>query len=507
MKFPAVPWSPDQPALGSQFLTIAQNVIPGADHYRSFPSATAQGFDGMTGLAEGLTVGLRPTGEPVQFAASGGSIYRIPGRTVPVVDVSRDAEYGASYTILPNDRWRWAQYGSSQLAAQISEPLQYFDMSNISGNFRDVPNAPKAKFIARIRDFTVLGDIEEAPDGRIPYRLRWHGFNTATGLPDITQWTIGLDTRSDFQDVSDLGEMTGLTGGEFGVSLFRRGIARVDFGGQFLFEPRVVDNNIGCEVAGSVVQYGATTYFWSDEGVYRTSGGPAELVGTERVNRYLRGILDLGRTEDVWAHPDYGRGLIVWVVPITGASRLLVYRPALDRFSTLEVDLDSIGPTISFGLDLDDVTEFPDLDTDPRNLDDPALWTGGLLKLGGQVETGVGVDDYGYETETDLVAFDGTPLPGMLEWGEMEPGDGQRFLLTRAQIYHEGGTAQVVIGSREKLAGDGSNVVYSTPFNQQSDGFYRFRREGRYHRLRILLNDEWQTLRGADVRGAALGMR
>lgn len=505
MKFAAAPWLPDQPDFGNPGMTLARNVIPGADHYLPFPAATTRGIEGMLGQAEGLTVGLAPTGTPVQFSASGGVIYRIPGLTTPPIDVSRDAEYELPYNMLSNDRWRWVQYGNLQLAAQISEPLQGFDLSNLSGTFEDVLNAPKARYVARIRDFTMLGYVDEAPDGPVPYRLRWHGFNTATGLPDITEWTISLETRSDFQDVSDLGEMTGLTGGEFGIALFRRGIARIDFGGQFLFEPRVVDDNLGCEVPGSVAQYGAATYFWNEEGIFRTRGGPAEPVGHERVNRHLRRILDSGHLEGTWAFPDYGRGLIVWLVPIAGGVSLLVYRPSVDRFTEVEASLDSLGPTMSFGLDLDDPDEFPDLETDPRNLDNPALWLGGLLRLGGQVEDASEGD--GYETGTDIASFDGQALAGELEWGELEPGDGQRFQVNRAQVYHTGGTAQVSIVSREAMAGAGASPVVNGPYSPQSDGIYRFKANGRYHKLRVQIDGGWQDVRGADARGAPLGMR
>lgn len=506
MKLQTGPWLPDQPDFANPGLIRAENVIPAGGHYRSFPSASTLGILGMTGPAEGITVGLRPTADAVLFAGSGGVLWRIPGLVTPPVNVSRDAEYDTPYTMLPGDRWRFVQYGNLLLATNLREPIQSNDLVNAANAFGDLPNAPKARYIARIRDFVVLGYIDEPPDGEAPYRLRWHGFNTATGLPDITEWTVSLETRSDFQDVSDLGVMTGLTGGQFGIALFRRGLARIDFGGQFLFEPRVVDNNIGCMVPGSVVQYGAETYFWSDEGIFKTAGGPAVPVGTERVNRYLRNNLDLGRIDEVWAQPDYSRGIIVWILPLTGGSRLLVYRPAVDQFSTLEVDIDSLGPMISFGLDLDDETEFPDLDTDPRNLDDPSLWESGLLRLGGQLEDVEFDLDYGaYETGTDLVSFDGSPLEGLLEWSEMEPGDGSRFCVNWGVVYHEGGAAQIVIRSREQVAGAQSSLVTYGPYNPQSDGIFRFKANGRYHRARVLMTGDWQSIRGLDARGARLG--
>jgi hypothetical protein len=99
-------------------------------------------------------------------------------------------------------------------------------------------------------------------------------------------------------------------------------------------------------------------------------------------------------------------------------------------------------------------------------------------------------------------------LQGVLEWGELEPGgEGQRFTVNRAQVYHGAGTAQVVIRSREQMAGAQSQVVTYGPFSPQSDGIFRFKVNGRYQRVRVLMSGPWIDVRGCDVRGAPLGGR
>ena len=498
MKLIAGPWSPDQPAFGNPGLVRAENVIPAANHYLPFPQATSLGISGLSGQAEGMTVATPPTAtSPVLFAAFGGRIWRIPGSSSAPVDVSQDIDYG--YSMAVGDRWRWLQYGSLQLAASINAEVQQFDLTNLAGTFADLSGAPKAQFIAGIRDFVMLGDVDEAPDGRVRQRLRWHGFNASSGLPDPTEWTISLETRSDFNDVPDLGEMTGLTGGQFGIALFKHGIARIDFGGDLLFSIPVVDSNIGCEVPGSVVQYGAETYFWSDEGIFKTAGGPAVPVGTERVNRWLQDNFDLSQSDQVWAQPDYSKGIIVWLFPGAGDMRRgLIYRPAVDQFSNIPtLEVQSLGPTVSFGLDLDDEYEWPDLDTDPRNLDDPRLWVGGFLRLGAQT-----VDNY--DDAGDLASFDGQPMNALLQWSELEPQEGGRSAATHALAFHDGGTATITIRSRERVA---DSLVTKGPFKVQGDGWFRMRACGRFHQPRLELTGTWATARGLDLRFASLGWR
>ena len=68
------------------------------------------------------------------------------------------------------------------------------DLASIS------PDAPKAKYLAQVRDFTVVGNTIDPIDGAQAYRIWWHGFTN--GLPNPRNW---LDGQSDFATINDIG--------------------------------------------------------------------------------------------------------------------------------------------------------------------------------------------------------------------------------------------------------------------------------------------------------------
>ena len=72
-------------------------------------------------------------------------------------------------------------------------------------------------------------NIDEG-SGRKPFRVRWSGLN------DETSWTTGTD-QSDFQDVfgGDIGQITGLVGGESATIFMENGIAVAYYVGSLLF--------------------------------------------------------------------------------------------------------------------------------------------------------------------------------------------------------------------------------------------------------------------------------
>jgi hypothetical protein len=49
--------------------------------------------------------------------------------------------------------------------------------------------------------------------GNKPYRVQWSDLN------DHTNWAISADTQADYQDIQDLGDVTGLVGGEYATIL------------------------------------------------------------------------------------------------------------------------------------------------------------------------------------------------------------------------------------------------------------------------------------------------
>ncbi|BCV05594.1 MAG: hypothetical protein CM15mV111_210 [uncultured marine virus] len=104
-------------------------------------------------------------------------------------------------------------------------------------------DAPKAKYIAVVRDFVMTGFTNTTAAGTKPYRTQW------SALGDATSWAVSATTQADFQDIDDLGDITGLVGGEYATILLEKGIVRASYiGSPLIFQFDKVELNRGCKV-------------------------------------------------------------------------------------------------------------------------------------------------------------------------------------------------------------------------------------------------------------------
>jgi hypothetical protein len=493
-KIPLAAWRPDQPTLGGDGLPMVLNCLQGPGYYRPIGSPQAISATGFEGIPNGIWVAERPNGELLQFVASDGVIYRVPGRTTTPVNVSPDYDY--------DDEAPWTgvvQYGPELIVANYQDAIQVIDLADVDDSFHDLSNeAPKARYLAVVKDLIVAANTFDLTDGAVGTRVRWHGINDpATGLPNIRLWDVSVETRADFQDIPDIGNIQGITGGEFGSIICAKGISRLSFGGSYVFNANTVVRNVGCTAPGSIAQYVASTFFLGDDGViYRFDGSGVAAVNKNKNDVFLKGDIDLAWLDRMTSVADPGRGIIFWSYAGSGnisgqPNRLLAYSIAEDEFTVSEIVADRLGPVLSFARDLDDENDFPDLDSGDLNLDDPRLWVGGFVQIG-------------MLADGELRGLSGPPLTGAWEIGDLELSEGRRAVLNRALIHHDGGTVTLRIGTREKVGGP---VVWSGAHAPQSDGFFKTRATGRYHRIRIEAAGDWRKSQSAEIWGAGLGMR
>src|SRR5262245_15298192 len=98
-------WLPDQPSLGNKGLTDVGNAIPAADFWLPQPRPIKVSDQPIVPPIQGLWTATRTQGDSLVFVAFGGKIYRVPGFSDPLVDVSK----AGGYSLTPTLRWRIAQ--------------------------------------------------------------------------------------------------------------------------------------------------------------------------------------------------------------------------------------------------------------------------------------------------------------------------------------------------------------------------------------------------------------
>jgi hypothetical protein len=487
------PWRPDAAALDSDYLSDVRNALLTPSGWISDKTLSPVIDAVLASPIQGLWTVRRTDGTLELFAAAAGHIYRIPGKATAIQDVSDVSGYSTSTF----DRWRVAQYGSQLIATDWTDPVQVYDLA-AGGDFGDLGGTPpRAKYIAVVRDLVTLGYTHDAIDLDDAYQVRWHGY--VAGLPDPTSWTRDVETMADSQRLADVGQIQGLTGGEFGTAVCESGVVRYTFvGSPLVFQFDTVERKLGTRVPESVAQYRQLTFFWSPSGWMAFDGSSVKPIGVAKVDDWFANDLDEGSSHLMWSGVDLARQHVMWLYPGKGnagaCNRLIRYSLPLDEWMVSDCAADCLGGGRTFGLDLDDLTQFPDLD-DPNNqinLDDPALWSSlpqSLAVSGGRISS-----------------FGGGALPGSWTLSEKtaDTENGRRAVLQRLAVVGDGGVSTVAVGRRDRWDG---GLSWDNPAGVQSDGTIRLRAAGRSHVLKVAASGDWRSRLALDATASALGLR
>jgi hypothetical protein len=244
------------------------------------------------------------------------------------------------------DRWQFMQFGNLAIATNGASKLQSYNVGS-SAYFGDLStSAPIAEYITAVRDFVVCANIS---GGTYPSRVQWSGIN------DATVWTATATSQSDFQDIPDGGNITGITGGEFGLVLLEKAVVRMSYiGSPLFFQFDTISRNIGCIEGGSVTQYGGITYFLSDDGFYSCNGQTLIGIGSEKVDRYFFQNANIGDIDSISTSVDPERNLIMWnYTNISGSRSLLIYNFETQKWSEADTDVDYLSTLATSGTSLD----------------------------------------------------------------------------------------------------------------------------------------------------------
>lgn len=532
-------WLPDQPGVTGA-VTDAFNCYPVTNGYAPF----RQEVDYSANAGEDLLITFAGKfgGATALFAAGATQVYKFDSS-----DTSLDAASTTGYTDITS--WDVTQFGSKMILANGKNKLQAYDMAG-GTYFQDLAAAaPVCKYVTVVRDFVVAAD-----DGSDNNKVYWSDIN------DETDWTPGSASQSDTQILPDGGDITGLTGGEYGLVFMERAIYRMSYvGSPFFFQFDAISRTLGCSTNGSIAQFGGITYFLSDDGFYACDGQTTKSIGAEKVNRWffdnaIPSEIKLSMSCTV----DPVRKLIAWNFKNTfGGRYLLLYSIDLGKWSYAETTATSIafGLTPSATLEQLDSYFFDTVKTGTYTqsgttvtvtVTNHGLETNAQMKF--DATSGAGVDGTFQVTKVDANTFtftaaasatittsncsitvanidltsENTPLDsrvwaggillfmgvsgqkivafsGQNKSASISSGDIDtgRSVITFARPLVDNGSADVSVASRELLS-DG--LSFSTPVSANSEGGVPLRSAGRYHRVKMSpTGTSWKTAVAAEI--------
>jgi hypothetical protein len=482
---------PDQSEFNNAGVTVANNVIPAAVGYESM-----QDLSPISGAADENIVGMIAAadddGNTALYAADRTKIYQYNTTTSALDNVSKAGNYSTG----ADDRWRFVQFGEDVIGTNFANPIQYI-AAYTGSNFADLSaDAPKAKYIAVVRDFVMTAYTNDVTDGNKPYRVRW------SGIGDHTSWAISAATQADFQDIADMGDVTGLVGGEYATILLEKGIVRASYiGSPLIFQFDKLETVRGCKVPGSVCNVGHNVFFYSDDGFYMFDGEKSIPIGSEKINRFFLEDWDGAYAKNMSASADPLRQIIVWPYASREAingkpDKLLIYNYALDKWSTASVAVDLVAPIYTAGYTLEGLdAAFGSLDVLPASLD-------GAIYRGGEFL-------FAASKDKKIQTFTGNTLSATIETAEFEGQKGSFSLVRNIVPYvtlRESGSATVTaqVSSRNRQI---DTYTFGSASSINSDNLIPVRSNGRYHKVRLNLSGEWKKAQGIDVDFGVMGRR
>ena len=480
-------WLPDQPSANNAGVTVATNVIPAANGYRSVPS-----FEQFSNAADDTIRGIvsaKDNDDAISlFAGDKNKLYKFSQSNSNLTDVSKSGT--PAYALSGAERWRFVQFGEKVIAAGgTSEELQVYDLGSASAFSNLSGTPPKADFIAVVRDQIWLANIDEG-SGRIPNKVRWSGLN------DETSWTIGTD-QADSQQIPDAGAITGLVGGQQAIILLERAIAVAYYvGSPLIYQIDRVETQRGCPYPNSVANVGSSVFFLSQDGFYQFNGQSSTPIGTEKVNEFFFGDFDDAHTDKMSAAVDPQNSVVCWSYasrgnPTDQPDKILVYNYALQRWSILEVEADILAPMFTPSYTLEDMDNLASNLEGFTSLLDSPVFKGGTLFFGGSYNNKI----YG---------FTGAPMDGVIETAEFALTKNRHTLVTRTVPYFENGSVTMQVGTRDR---QDRAVSFGTAAPLTDEGFCEHRAQGRFHTARMNITGNWDFAQGVDIEGRTLGRR
>jgi hypothetical protein len=439
-------------------------------------------------------------------------------------------------------RWQFLQFGNYALATNGSDKVQYYDI-NASSYFGDLATtAPIAKYITAVRDFVVCANIGA---GTNPSRVQWSDIN------DPTDWTAGAASQSDSQDLPDGGDITGITGGEFGIVFLEKAIVRMSYiGSPLFFQFDTISRNVGCIEGGSIAQYGGVTYFLSDDGFYSCNGQQITGIGAEKVDRYFFNNANIADIDSISAAVDPERNLVIWdYTTVSGPRGLLIYNFETQKWCEADTDVDYLSTLATSGVSLEGIDTaynitagsfvatkqytIRSVGTTNYTLIGAVANTVGVLFTATGVGSGTGVaidmaasaaaaktidtlvttmDDrlykggkflFGGVRDAKVITFTGTPATATITTNDLEYGYNSVLTLIRPSV--DNGSADVSVASRRMLD---DTITYSTAVSASSEDRCPVRSAGRYHRVSLTpTGANWFSAIGLDLDYSTQGNR
>lgn len=477
-----IDWTPDDADLGSSGAVVVKNALPGRQGYKPFNSLSV-----ITTATD-----TRPLGAIEAFDINDVS-YQYVGDTAKIYELNElDLTWtnvtntGGAYTTGAGEAWEFVRWENKVLGVNFTDNPQQITMGD--ANFTDLSTAYKARHIAVVRDFVVVGNTYDVTDGNRPNRVRW------SGIGDETSWTVSASTLSDFRDLPTGGPIQKILGGEIGIIISQRGVSRMTFiGAPVVFQIDEVLPEVGAIGPGTVTQLGDNVYFISEQGFVELVGGGTGVnyIGAGKVDQFFFDDLDPEYISRMSCIADPTGNRIIWAYPGAGntsgrPNKLIIYDRTFAKWTLIEEEVELLLRSKGIGFTLDELDSigYTNIDTMDVSLDS-AQFKQSASQLAALDE------------DFKLGFFRGLYKTATIETRESEIFSGANTHLNGFRPLVDLGTVTAEVGRRDRLS---DAVTWTSSLSQSASGKFNSRSNARYHRFRLTISgNDWVDALGVQI--------
>jgi hypothetical protein len=477
-------WAPDQPSVASFARTI-KNALTNGRSYRPLSAASPIG-NSLPASCFGAASFLLADGNNVTVAGTASRLYHYATGAWD----NKTRTSGGDYTTAAENKWRFASYGSRLLATNYSDDIQSFLFGSSTNYSQLAASAPKAKHIAVINNFVVVGNTEVANN-----QVAW------SGLDAPTVWGTNIALQADSQLIeNEGGEVMGIFGSQnYGVVLQNKGLTRMEYvGTPDIFRFTDIEKGRGAATHYGNAALGNDVYYLEESGFYRFNGSASVNISENRVSRWFFDDYNNTYSYNVTCVIDPVNTIVVWGYPDKNATagkpnKIIIYDWVDNRWTYGELAHEVLFRALSVGYTLEGLDAVSSsLDALPFSLDS-SNWKGGKTLLGT-------IDD-----NSKLSLLTGSPLEAILETTEARINPTGRAHVCGVFVESDATNYSTVLSSRN-LAKDTLSVSGSMNPNPLT-GVCDFAVDNRYHRATVTIEegDDWTSATGVQVKYTPTG--
>lgn len=261
-------FAPDVDPTTEGVITNCSQLIPTLNGMAGAPALIDAQIAALTGDCIGAASITLLDGSRKVVAGDADYLYVLA--TNAWTDISR----ATVYTTAAGDRWRFAQFGNAIVAANNADLIQVAT----SGNFANIADAPKAKYLVTAAGFVVAFGINDARVGGSRPDAWW-----CSGLYDHATWTPAPANLAEFGYLMDTpGAITGAK--RFGNAIIAYK-ANAIYIGEFVDSTVVwrwnaVQGEIGAVANDCIVDAGTSHLFIGTDDFYLFNGAQPVAIGS-----------------------------------------------------------------------------------------------------------------------------------------------------------------------------------------------------------------------------------